>query len=63
MIAGHLDEVGFMVTRIDDRGYLRFQTVGGWWSQVMLAQRVTIVTKKGEVRRCHRFKAASCSLP
>lgn len=47
MIAGHLDEVGFMVTRIDDRGYLRFQTVGGWWSQVMLAQRVTIVTKKG----------------
>lgn len=49
MIAGHLDEVGFMVTRIDDRGYLRFQTVGGWWSQVMLAQRVTVVTKKGDI--------------
>ena len=26
-----------------------FQTVGGWWSQVMLAQRVTIVTRKGDV--------------
>ncbi|MGN7939600.1 M42 family metallopeptidase [Metabacillus sp. 22489] len=49
MIAGHLDEVGFMVTQIDDRGFLRFQTVGGWWSQVMLAQRVTVLTKKGDV--------------
>lgn len=49
MVAGHLDEVGFMITNIDDKGFLRFQTVGGWWSQVMLAQRVTIVTNKGEV--------------
>lgn len=49
MIAGHLDEVGFMVTNIDDKGFLKFQTVGGWWSQVMLAQRVTIVTNKGDV--------------
>jgi endoglucanase len=49
MIAGHLDEVGFMITQIDDKGFLRFQTVGGWWSQVMLAQRVTIVTSKGDV--------------
>lgn len=49
MVAGHLDEVGFMVTRIDDKGFVYFQTVGGWWSQVMLAQRVTIVTNKGEV--------------
>jgi putative aminopeptidase FrvX len=49
MVAGHLDEVGFMVTQIDGRGFLRFQTVGGWWSQVMLAQRVTIVTDSGEL--------------
>lgn len=49
MVAGHLDEVGFMITQIDDKGFLRFQTVGGWWSQVMLAQRVTIVTRKGDV--------------
>ena len=42
MVAGHLDEVGFMVTQIDDKGFLKFQTVGGWWSQVMLAQRVTL---------------------
>ncbi|MBS4199926.1 M42 family metallopeptidase [Bacillus sp. FJAT-49732] len=49
MIAGHLDEVGFMITQIDKNGFLRFQTVGGWWSQVMLAQRVTIVTEKGDI--------------
>ncbi|WP_156291415.1 M42 family metallopeptidase [Oceanobacillus salinisoli] len=49
MIAGHLDEVGFMVTRIDDKGYIYFQTVGGWWNQVMLAQRVTILGAKGDV--------------
>ena len=48
MVAGHLDEVGFMISKIDDKGFLSFQTVGGWWSQVMLAQRVSIVTRKGE---------------
>lgn len=49
MLAGHLDEVGFMVTRIDDKGFIYFQTVGGWWNQVMLAQRVTILGDKGDV--------------
>src|SRR5690625_5001208 len=49
MVAGHLDEVGFMVTRIDDNGFIYFQTVGGWWSQVMLAQRVTIMSSQGNI--------------
>lgn len=44
MVAGHMDEVGFMVTSITDNGLLRFQTLGGWWSQVLLAQRVEIQT-------------------
>lgn len=48
MIAGHLDEIGFMVTQIDEKGFIKFQTVGGWWSHVMLSQRVTITTRKGE---------------
>ncbi|MFL0504733.1 M42 family metallopeptidase [Ureibacillus sp. 179-F W5.1 NHS] len=48
MVAGHLDEIGFMVTQIDDKGFVKFQTVGGWWSHVMLSQRVTITTRKGE---------------
>src|SRR4051812_13134102 len=49
IVAGQLDEVGFMVTQIDDKGFIRFQIVGGWWSQVMLAQRVTVVAKKGDI--------------
>ncbi len=47
MLAGHLDEIGFMVTRITDEGYLKFQTLGGWWEQVMLAQRVEVYTRNG----------------
>lgn len=48
-LAGHLDEIGFMVTRITDEGFLKFQTLGGWWEQVMLAQRVEIHTRQGVV--------------
>ncbi len=46
MIAGHMDEVGFMVTKITDEGYIKFIPAGGWWSQVMLAQQMTITTHK-----------------
>lgn len=49
MIAGHLDEVAFMVTQITEQGFLRFQSLGGWWEQVMLAQRVSVFTRKGEI--------------
>jgi putative aminopeptidase FrvX len=49
MAAGHMDEVGFMVTAITENGMIRFQTLGGWWSQVLLAQRVQIITKNGPV--------------
>lgn len=49
LIAGHLDEIGFMITRITDEGYLKFQTIGGWWDQVMLAQRVDIMTREGVI--------------
>jgi endoglucanase len=49
LLAGHMDEVGFLVTMITDEGYLKFQTLGGWWEQVMLAQRVTVRTHKGDL--------------
>lgn len=49
MVAGHMDEVGFMITQITDNGMLRFQTLGGWWNQVMLAQRVQVMTDSGPV--------------
>src|SRR5690625_2640962 len=49
MVAGHMDEVGFIVTQITKNGMIRFQPLGGWWNQVLLAQRVQIMTKKGIV--------------
>jgi len=49
MVAGHMDEVGFMVSQITENGMLRFQPLGGWWSQVLLAQRVEIITDNGPV--------------
>ena len=44
MVAGHMDEVGFMVTTITEEGYVKFTPAGGWWSQVMLAQQMVITT-------------------
>lgn len=49
MVAGHMDEVGLMVTSITKKGLIRFQTLGGWWSQVLLAQRFEIITNNGPV--------------
>ena len=46
LLAGHMDEVGFMVKEITKNGYLRFATLGGWWDQVLLSQRVSVVTEK-----------------
>jgi endoglucanase len=49
MLASHMDEIGFMVKHITKEGYLKFTTLGGWWEQVMLGQRVTILTAKGDI--------------
>jgi endoglucanase len=49
VLAGHMDEIGFMITRITDDGFLKFQPLGGWWEQVMLAQRVEVYTRSGPV--------------
>jgi putative aminopeptidase FrvX len=48
LFASHMDEVGFMVTNITDKGFIKFQTLGGWWGQVILAQQVTITTREGK---------------
>ncbi len=49
LIAGHADEVGFIVTGITKEGYVKFHALGGWWDQVLLSQRVVIKTRKGLV--------------
>jgi putative aminopeptidase FrvX len=49
MIPGHIDEIGFMVTNITDEGFIKFIPLGGWWDQVMLAQKVVIKASSGDV--------------
>jgi endoglucanase len=49
MIAGHMDEIGFIVKLITEEGFVRFSPLGGWWGHVLLAQRVVIKTQKGDV--------------
>ena len=49
MLAGHMDEIGFMVKYIDDNGFIKLSPMGGWWDQVLLAQRMVVKTRKGDV--------------
>lgn len=44
MIAAHMDEIGLMVTKIDDEGFLRFAPVGGVDPRVVVAQEVTVLS-------------------
>ena len=58
MLAGHIDEVGFMVSGISDDGFLTFNQLGGWWDQVLLSQRVIIKVRDGTL-----IKGIICSKP
>ncbi|MHB0959048.1 MAG: M42 family metallopeptidase [Pirellulaceae bacterium] len=49
MFAGHCDQIGMLVTQIDDSGFLYAETIGGWDSQQLIGQRMTIWTKQGQV--------------
>jgi len=49
LLAGHTDEVGFIISSITDNGYLTFNPLGGWWDQVLLAQKVVVRGKKGDL--------------
>ncbi len=49
MLAGHIDEIGVIVTHIDEGGRLRFTGIGGWDPQVLVGQRVRLRTQGGEV--------------
>ncbi len=46
MIGAHMDEIGFIVTHIDDNGFIRFHTLGGFDPKTLTAQRVLIHGKK-----------------
>ena len=49
LLAGHIDEIGLMITHIDDDGFLSFAGVGGWDSQVLVGQRIRLLGKQGEL--------------
>ena len=49
MLAGHIDEIGLMIVHVDDDGYLYFSAIGGWDAQVLVGQRVHIMTTKGRL--------------
>lgn len=49
MLAGHIDEIGVMITHIDDDGFLYFDGIGGWDSQVLVGQRIRILSRGGDV--------------
>ncbi len=64
LLAGHIDEIGVMISHIDDEGYLYFSGVGGWDSQVLVGQRIRLRGRKGDVigvigkKPIHLMKAA-----
>jgi len=49
LVMGHIDEIGLIVTHIDDEGYLWFRGVGGWDAQILVGQRVLLDTRQGPV--------------
>jgi endoglucanase len=49
VLAGHMDEIGIMVSYVDEQGFLSFDTIGGWDSQVFVGQRVLILGRKERV--------------
>lgn len=46
MVGAHMDEIGFMVTHIDDKGFIRFTTLGGFDPKTLTAQRVIVHGKE-----------------
>ena len=49
MLAGHIDEIGLMVTYIDEKGYIYTAQIGGMDPSLLVGQRVKIMSKQGEI--------------
>lgn len=46
VVAAHMDEIGFMVTHIDEDGFVEIDPLGDWDPRVLRAHRVTIHTRR-----------------
>jgi endoglucanase len=49
MLAGHCDQIGMLVTMIDDNGFIYAQTIGGWDPQQLIGQRMSVWTHEGPI--------------
>ena len=49
MLAGHCDQIGLLVTQIDEIGFIRCQAIGGWDPVQLVGQKMSIWTTEGEV--------------
>jgi putative aminopeptidase FrvX len=58
ILAGHIDEIGFVITHIDEDGMLWFAPLGGWDEQVVVGQRLRILDRRGDVTGVVGKKAA-----
>lgn len=48
MLDAHTDEIGLIINYIDESGFLRFVTIGGWDARILPAHAVTILTREGK---------------
>jgi len=48
-LVGHIDEIGLAITHVDDKGFLAFRGLGGWTPEVLLAQRVEVLTRDSRI--------------
>jgi putative aminopeptidase FrvX len=46
-VVGHIDEIGLVVTHIDEKGFLYFAPIGGWDPQILVGQRVEVRGENG----------------
>ena len=63
MLDGHCDQLGMLISHIDDSGFLYFQTVGGWDAQQLVGQRVLVWAKTGPVNGVISRKAVHLLTP
>ena len=47
MIEAHADEIGLMVKHVDEKGFLRFIRIGGWFDQTLLTKEWSFIPDQG----------------
>ncbi len=58
MFIAHMDEIGFMVKGFTSEGYVKFLPLGGWWSGVLVGQKIVLKTRDGK-----KYKGIIGSVP